>query len=132
MKLWRRFFPTNVCFLMWSIKWVSVNKLTRKTPFCDKISFVGMSVYTTGVKCVTFVLWRLTSYFLVLKIFYLSLFACLSLWAPSCFPEVTPPSYGPGREVFTKLINFSLTSFHFSFNITFLSICPKETWMKTV
>ena len=62
--------------------------------FCDKISFVGMSVCTTGVIYFTFVLWRLTSYFLILKTLR-SLFGHFLFWAPIRFPEVIHVRYGP-------------------------------------
>ena len=67
------FFPTNVCFPMWSIKWR------------------GKQINV----CFTLTLWRLTSYFLILKT-SMPWFGCLSFWAPTCFPKVIRPSYGPG------------------------------------
>ena len=54
-----------------------------------------LSVCTKGVICFTFVLWRLTGYFLILKTFYMFLFGCFSFWAPTCFPEVICLRYGP-------------------------------------
>ena len=48
MKLWRNFFPTNICFLMWSSKWRCNQVNQRKTFFCGKIFFMGMSVYHRG------------------------------------------------------------------------------------
>ena len=38
---WRIFFPTNVCFLMWSIKWRCKQINKKKTFFVTKISFEG-------------------------------------------------------------------------------------------
>ena len=47
LKLWRKLFPTNVCFLMWSVKWSC--KQTNKKTFFGKISFVGIfCVYNRG------------------------------------------------------------------------------------
>ena len=44
MKLWRNFFPTNLCFLMWSIKCRSKENSKKKIFFVTKISFEGVSV----------------------------------------------------------------------------------------
>ena len=38
---WRNFSPTNVCFLMWSIKWRCKQITKKKTVFVSKISFAG-------------------------------------------------------------------------------------------
>ena len=94
MKLWRIFFPTNVCFLMWSLKW-RCKQINKMTIFFWKKFFCGNAMHTTGVICCTFVLWRLTSDFLILKTFYMSLFGHFSFWAPSCFPEVIRLRYSP-------------------------------------
>ena len=39
--------------------------------------------------------WVFTSYFVILKIFYMSLFRCFRFWAPTHFPEVICPRYDP-------------------------------------
>ena len=77
MKLWRKFFSL-IChiffhifpyLLMRSVKWQCKQINKNKTFFCDKFFFVGMLVCATGIICFTFILWRLTSYFLILKFF---------------------------------------------------------------
>ena len=45
MKLWRNFYPTNVCFLMWSIKWRCKQFNKEKTFFVTKKFFEEISVY---------------------------------------------------------------------------------------
>ena len=80
----RKHFPYKLGF--WCDQWnEGVNR------FCDKIFVVGMFVCTTAVICFTFVLWSLTSYFLILK-FYMSLFRRFFFWAPTRFPEVIRPN----------------------------------------
>ena len=80
VKLWRKLFPTNVCFLMWSVKWSC--KQTNKKTFFGKISFVGIfCVYNRG-HLFYFCLYKLPSYFLILKKFLLG---CFLFWAPTCF-----------------------------------------------
>ena len=59
-------FPTNVWFLMWSTKWwcKEIGKKKIKQ-FCDKTSFWKFFVCTAGVISFTFILWKLSSYFLI-------------------------------------------------------------------
>ena len=59
---------------------------------------------TTGVICFTLVLCRLTSYLLILKIVYMSLFACSLFWVLTPFPEVIRPRTGPAL-----FLNYSKT-----------------------
>ena len=83
MKLWRKLFPTKVCFLMWSLKWSC--KQTNKKTFFGKISFVGiLCVYNRARGHLFYFccLYKLTSYFLILKKFLLG---CFLFWAPTCF-----------------------------------------------
>ena len=93
----KKFFPTNVCFLMWSIKWRCEQIDKRKTFLWQFFLWEWMSVCTTEVICFTFVLWRLTSYFLVFffVFFNLSLFGCFSFWVTTCFLKVICPRYHP-------------------------------------
>ena len=68
MKLWRKLFPTKVCFLMWSVKWSC--KQTNKKTFFGKISFVGILCVCNRARGHLFYfccLYKLTSYFLILK-----------------------------------------------------------------
>ena len=53
LKLWRKLFPTNVCFLMWSVKWSC--KQTNKKTFLAKFPLWEFSVCITEVICFTFV-----------------------------------------------------------------------------
>ena len=53
LKLWRKLFPTNVCFLMWSVKWSC--KQTNKKTLLAKFPLWEFSVCITGVICFTFV-----------------------------------------------------------------------------
>ena len=91
MKQYGNFFPTIVSFLMWSIKWRCKEINKKKTFFCEKVSFLQMPVSTTGVIYFTFVLWKLASYFLILKTFYMFLFGCFSFLVPTRFLEVNRP-----------------------------------------
>lgn len=83
LKLWRKLFPTKVCFLMWSVKWSC--KQTNKKTFFGKNSFVGiLCVYNRARGHLFYFccLYKLTSYFLILKKFLLG---CFLFWAPTCF-----------------------------------------------
>ena len=71
-----------------------VNKLTRRKPFLWQNFIFGKVSSTTRVIYFIFVLWRLTSYFLILKTLYMSLFVRFSFWVPNCFPEVIRPRCG--------------------------------------
>ena len=101
-------FPSDVCFLIWSIKWrcKQINKKIEKIR--EKISFVEISASITQVIYFTFILWTLTSYFLILKTFYLSLFGCFSFGAPTPFSEVICPRH---NSVQSWSITLSLNSF---------------------
>ena len=103
-------FPSNVCFLIWSIKWrcKQINKKSDK--ICEKMSFVEISVSITQVIYFTFILWTLTSYFLILKTFYMSLFGCFSFAAPTPFSEVVCPRHNSVQSwsIALSLNNFSL------------------------
>ena len=92
-----KIFPTHVCLLLQSVKWRCKQINKKKTFFVTKfpLCFVGMSVCTRGVICFTFALWRLTSYFLILKEFYMLLFGRFSFWMPTHFSEVIKLIYGP-------------------------------------
>ena len=92
-------FPIDVCPLMWSIKWLCKQISKKKAFFGDKNSFVGILVCTTRFSCLTFVLWRLTSFFLISKNFYMPPFGRFSFWALARFPEVNHLRYGPVRLV---------------------------------
>ena len=73
MKLCRNFFPTNVCFLMWPINNEGENKLKRRKHFLwqkfplRECVYVGNLSITHMSQLLTFVLWKLTSYLLILK-----------------------------------------------------------------
>ena len=68
IELWRQFFSPEM-FTCWCDQ---LNEgETRRKPFCDRISYVGVSGCTIAVICFTFILCRLTSYFLILKTFYM-------------------------------------------------------------
>ena len=103
-------FPSDVCFLIWSIKWrcKQINKKIEKIR--EKISFVEISASITQVIYFTFILWTLTSYFLILKTFYLSLFGCFSFGAPTPFSEVICPRHNSVQSwsITLSLNNFSL------------------------
>ena len=103
-------FPSDVCFLIWSIKWrcKQINKKIEKIR--EKISFVEISASITQVIYFTFILWTLTSYFLILKTFYLSLFGYFSFGAPTPFSEVICPRHNSVQSwsITLSLNNFSL------------------------
>lgn len=109
LKLWRKLFPTKVCFLMWSVKWSC--KQTNKKTFFGKISFVGIfCVYNRG-HLFYFCLYKLTSYFLILKKFLLG---CFLFWAPTCFLVLlcyfllSFPERWPNPQLIFKLLLFGL------------------------
>ena len=58
----KNFFPTHMCAYWCDQLNGCVNKLTRRKLFY-KNPFVGILVCTTRVICLTFVLWRLASFF---------------------------------------------------------------------
>ena len=98
MKLWRFFFQQmsgSQCDQLND----GVNKLTRRKPFLLRKLLCGNAfVYHRG-HFFTFALWRLTSYFLILRTFYMILLGCFSFWAPTYFPDLIHPRHGPAWDV---------------------------------
>ena len=96
-------FSPNAYFLMWLIKWRCQQIKKKETIFCDKISFVGMSIcskfkhYSQG----SFVLLLFYGGSLVTSWFWknlMSLFGCFSFWAPTHFQEVICPRSCPEQN----------------------------------
>ena len=73
------------------------NKLTRRDFLWQKFLLreclcVGkVSITYRGHFYLTFVLWSVTGYLVILKWFCMSLFGHLSFWAPTHFPEIIHP-----------------------------------------
>ena len=95
------FFPTNVCFLMWYIKWRCKQINKKKTFFVTKIFLLRECLCVENASIThrdhLFYFHYMESYSLFTDfkvILHVPIFGRFSFWAPTGFPEVIRPRYG--------------------------------------
>ena len=112
---WNReeiFFPKNVYFMMWFNKWRYKEIDKKKKIFVTKICFEGclyvVGNVSTNRRGHLFYFRFMESYWLFTDFqvnLHISIWA-LSFWAPTRFPELIRPRYGPdGRYEFSSISN---------------------------